>query len=104
RLASRTFVNDTNSVTSVYVSFVYAISFTYAFFFFNDTATSEIYTLSLHDALPILFGLTVGKVFLYDLGFLDRGYRIFSFFVLGAVLLAVSFLYQRRLAREKGNV
>src|SRR3989449_10182059 len=28
-----------------------AISF---FFFFNDTATTEIYTLSLHDALPIL--------------------------------------------------
>src|SRR5256885_5272237 len=25
------------------------------FFFFNDTATTEIYTLSLHDALPILF-------------------------------------------------
>src|SRR3712207_9219486 len=24
-------------------------------FFFNDTATTEIYTLSLHDALPILF-------------------------------------------------
>src|SRR2546430_10644585 len=24
------------------------------FFFFNDTATTEIYTLSLHDALPIL--------------------------------------------------
>ena len=23
------------------------------FFFFNDTATTEIYTLSLHDALPI---------------------------------------------------
>src|SRR3989475_9033923 len=27
---------------------------TRAFFFFNDTATTEIYTLSLHDALPIL--------------------------------------------------
>src|SRR2546430_3345471 len=27
---------------------------TYYFFFFNDTATTEIYTLSLHDALPIL--------------------------------------------------
>src|SRR6266478_3403565 len=27
--------------------------FCYAFFFFNDTATTEIYTLSLHDALPI---------------------------------------------------
>src|SRR2546427_6410829 len=26
----------------------------YYFFFFNDTATTEIYTLSLHDALPIL--------------------------------------------------
>src|SRR5258708_11355905 len=25
----------------------------YTFFFFNDTATTEIYTLSLHDALPI---------------------------------------------------
>src|SRR6185437_11079905 len=32
-----------------------------SFFFFNDTATTEIYTLSLHDALPIsgrLFGVT----------------------------------------------
>src|SRR2546425_7010831 len=27
--------------------------FFYLFFFFNDTATTEIYTLSLHDALPI---------------------------------------------------
>ena len=25
----------------------------FVFFFFNDTATTEIYTLSLHDALPI---------------------------------------------------
>src|SRR2546430_16531486 len=28
--------------------------FFFSFFFFNDTATTEIYTLSLHDALPIL--------------------------------------------------
>src|SRR2546430_12471560 len=28
-------------------------TFIYFFFFFNDTATTEIYTLSLHDALPI---------------------------------------------------
>src|SRR3989442_368669 len=27
--------------------------FSHSFFFFNDTATTEIYTLSLHDALPI---------------------------------------------------
>ena len=26
-----------------------------SYFFFNDTATTEIYTLSLHDALPIFF-------------------------------------------------
>src|SRR2546428_6358331 len=30
------------------------------FFFFNDTATTEIYTLSLHDALPISFLSNVG--------------------------------------------
>src|SRR2546426_6910021 len=29
------------------------ITFDSFFFFFNDTATTEIYTLSLHDALPI---------------------------------------------------
>src|SRR3712207_7338971 len=29
---------------------------TIIFFFFNDTATTEIYTLSLHDALPIFLG------------------------------------------------
>src|SRR5256885_11652542 len=29
------------------------MSFCFFFFFFNDTATTEIYTLSLHDALPI---------------------------------------------------
>ena len=33
------------------------------FFFFNDTATTEIYTLSLHDALPIY--LILGVVFLF---------------------------------------
>src|SRR5438132_12189461 len=31
----------------------FTCSFSLFFFFFNDTATTEIYTLSLHDALPI---------------------------------------------------
>src|SRR5438445_13652870 len=31
------------------------VLFVFFFFFFNDTATTEIYTLSLHDALPISF-------------------------------------------------
>src|SRR5438552_7588804 len=33
---------------------VFDRSLFFFFFFFNDTATTEIYTLSLHDALPIL--------------------------------------------------
>src|SRR5438874_10247979 len=32
------------------------------FFFFNDTATTEIYTLSLHDALPIYLPRRPGRV------------------------------------------
>src|SRR2546425_12213642 len=38
--------------TSVFCFWSRLLSF-YSFFFFNDTATTEIYTLSLHDALPI---------------------------------------------------
>src|SRR5215471_10036742 len=36
----------------VYILYVLSVIF-FFFFFFNDTATTEIYTLSLHDALPI---------------------------------------------------
>src|SRR5438270_8817532 len=32
---------------------MYSLFYTRFFFFFNNTATTEIYTLSLHDALPI---------------------------------------------------
>src|SRR6266536_3379208 len=32
------------------------------FFFFNDTATTEIYTLSLHDALPISLPAPIGTM------------------------------------------
>src|SRR2546430_16307613 len=37
------------------------------FFFFNDTATTEIYTLSLHDALPICKAQFFRGMCLYDL-------------------------------------
>src|SRR5437899_10587220 len=37
----------------VYISLPHSTYFFSFFFFFNDTATTEIYTLSLHDALPI---------------------------------------------------
>src|ERR1039457_7027219 len=38
-----------------YVFLCLTFAFLFFFFFFNDTATTEIYTLSLHDALPIYF-------------------------------------------------
>jgi uncharacterized membrane protein len=53
-----------------------------------------------------LIAFTIGKVFLYDVSELDRGYRIVSFIVLGALLLAISFVYQRdwlRLAGRKNS-
>src|SRR5947209_11296040 len=40
------------SSVSTFLIFLY-LFFLFFFFFFNDTATTEIYTLSLHDALPI---------------------------------------------------
>jgi len=49
----------------------------------------------------VLLGIVVAKVFLFDLSFLARVYRILSFFILGSVLLAVSFFYQRKLARNR---
>src|SRR5256885_10544804 len=42
----------------------------FSFFFFNDTATTEIYTLSLHDALPISLQLQVAVS-------MDHGIAIF---------------------------
>src|SRR5690348_18503805 len=49
---------------------------TLSYFFFNDTATTEIYTLSLHDALPISYGV---------LNFLDSGglYGVLGGYLLG---------------------
>src|SRR5947209_18601000 len=42
------------------------------FFFFNDTATTEIYTLSLHDALPILDYQLISADDHIDLRYLPR--------------------------------
>lgn len=43
----------------------------------------------------ILIAVTIVKVFVYDVSQLERGYRIVSFIVLGVLLLAISFVYQR---------
>src|SRR5260221_12820651 len=50
-----------------HISYYYTVMIQYPliffFFFFNDTATTEIYTLSLHDALPILPIISVAFLF-----------------------------------------
>jgi uncharacterized membrane protein len=43
----------------------------------------------------VLIAVTIAKVFAYDIWRLELGYRIVSFLVLGMLLLAVSFIYQR---------
>src|SRR2546428_12375565 len=48
------FVRRMRVVFFRYVKSLYLLRLIFRYFFFNDTATTEIYTLSLHDALPIL--------------------------------------------------
>ncbi len=47
--------------------------------------------------------LTVGKVFVYDLGQLTGLYRILSFLALGVSLILVSLLYQRFVRRDEAT-
>jgi uncharacterized membrane protein len=53
-------------------------------------------------ALVLLTATTV-KVFFLDLAELEKFYRIISFLVLGAILLAVSFLYQQQQRASKSE-
>ncbi len=43
----------------------------------------------------LLIAVTVTKVFLFDVSALDHGWRVLSFIILGVMLLAVSYAYQR---------
>ena len=55
----------------------------------------------------VLIAATIVKVFIYDVSELDRAYRILSFIVLGVLLLAISFVYQRnwlQLSAKKNSV
>src|SRR5205823_14352182 len=47
--------------TSLLSSLTPRFLFLFSFFFFTDTATTEIYTLSLHDALPISLAIGLGN-------------------------------------------
>ena len=50
-----------------------------------------------------LIGITVLKVFLYDMSELQRIYRIVSFIALGVLLLAISFAYQKRTSSSSAS-
>jgi uncharacterized membrane protein len=51
-----------------------------------------------------LLGVVIVKVFVFDLSFLEKFYRIISFSLLGLALLLISFYYQRQLiGRSAGN-
>ncbi|MEW6082589.1 MAG: DUF2339 domain-containing protein [Bacillota bacterium] len=50
-----------------------------------------------------LFGVTIAKVFLVDLSSLEPVFRIVAFTGLGLVLIAASFMYQRRLKAPRGK-
>src|SRR6202453_2113804 len=92
------------------------------FFFFNDTATTEIYTLSLHDALPIslriLWNEIIGFIFLVLAGWMVPGtirsvrqlnspdgsiFRVLMFIGFGLLLAyfgITSFLRARKISRS----
>src|SRR5258707_15222417 len=85
------------------------LNYSIFYFFFNDTATTEIYTLSLHDALPIcLIGPNC-------LGFMRPGHQVYATFSpapggglvrpgrIGMVSQSGAFgAYAYSLARERG--
>lgn len=51
----------------------------------------------------LLIAVSIGKVFLVDISELSQGYRIISFLGLGALLLGVSFIYQRDWLNLRGH-
>src|SRR5256885_7507264 len=60
--------------------FFYSFLYYFFFFFFNDTATTEIYTLSLHDALPISQHQLVGEAAVLGEAGVRLCHRVFLLF------------------------
>ena len=51
----------------------------------------------------VLIAVTIGKVFIFDASGLQQGYRILSFIALGAVLMAISYIYHRDWLKLSGR-
>lgn len=93
---SQSGANDFNAwrANNIYAEFSYS-----AFFMFYGALllTAGFWRRSsyLRWQALVLLAVSVGKVFLVDMSTLSQGFRILSFLGLGALLLAVSFVYQR---------
>src|SRR5258708_37627408 len=79
-------------MVSRYLNTLWCLSITHSFvsrslfFFFNDTATTEIYTLSLHDALPICVEVVL---------------QLFRQFLAGGLVLRIPLMTKAQATREK---
>src|SRR3712207_9471211 len=78
------------------------LTYHFIIFFFNDTATTEIYTLSLHDALPIFRDQGLDVLLFVDniFRFTQAGSEVSA--LLGRMPSAVG--YQPNLATEMGEL
>jgi uncharacterized membrane protein len=86
--------------TDSYASYAMYAQFTYSAFFmaFGAALLSVGFwrrSSFLRWQALVLLAVSIGKVFLVDVNALSQGFRILSFLGLGALLLAVSFVYQR---------
>jgi uncharacterized membrane protein len=87
-----------------YGQFQLARDFSYSAIWLGYGAVLMIAGFRRHSAFTrwqalVLIGVTIAKVFIYDVHQLERVYRVLSFIALGAVLLAISFVYQRNWLR-----
>jgi len=67
------------------------------FFFFNDTATTEIYTLSLHDALPICIPMRIEQYYVV----FDEEFDLTTFDYIQSITRITGF--EKRLTSEIGR-
>jgi uncharacterized membrane protein len=72
----------------------------------TETVPADLFSAQRHPGAALqlagfgLFGLSLAKLFVYDLAFLSSITRALSFLAVGAVLIAGGFFYQRLAASE----
>jgi uncharacterized membrane protein len=105
--AGRVALTDTGRLRDLGLAKQLSLSVVWALYGAGLLVAGRVWGMRLLRVLSLaLLSLTTLKVFFWDLSSLDRVYRIVSFIVLGAILLAVSYLYQRsqqRAAEEGGT-